>query len=264
MVKIKNLLRNIFGWLGYAIVPKIDSQKFLPPELNDQDLKIIKYVLHEKLSMVSAERLIVTALSCRYVIENNIEGDFVECGVWRGGNSLIAKSIFAETSSSKHVYLFDTFEGMTDPTSADVEKVSGRSALTRLRSEQKSMKQSNVWAYASLEMVKKVFLNKKLLDESVHFVQGKVEDTLNDPRNLPDKISVLRLDTDWYESTKMELEVLYPRLSIGGVLIVDDYGHWQGSTKAVDEYFEFHGFRPLLQLTDYSGRAGIKVFSHSK
>lgn len=90
----------------------------------------------------------------------------------------------------------------------------------------------------------------------MHFIKGKVEDTLRDERNLPEKIAVLRLDTDWYESTKVELEVLYPRLRPGGVLIIDDYGYWQGARKAVDEYF---ADRPvLLHRIDHTCRVMVK------
>jgi O-methyltransferase len=79
-------------------------------------------------------------------------------------------------------------------------------------------------------------------------------------QTLPNKICVLRLDTDWYESTKKELEILYPKLSINGCLIIDDYGHWSGAKKATDEYFETHHNRPLLHCIDYTGRAAVKVY----
>ena len=88
--------------------------------------------------------------------------------------------------------------------------------------------------------------------ERIHFVEGKVEDTI--PAHAPERIALLRLDTDWYESTRHELEHLYPRLSRGGVLIIDDYGHWQGARQAVDEYFgDAHA--ALLNRIDYTARA---------
>ena len=87
-------------------------------------------------------------------------------------------------------------------------------------------------------------------------VKGKVEDTL--PGHAPDHIAVLRLDTDWYASTKHEMEHLYPRLARGGVLIIDDYGHWAGSRQAVDEYLAEHGIHLLLNRTDYTGRMALK------
>jgi O-methyltransferase len=97
------------------------------------------------------------------------------------------------------------------------------------------------------------------LDDKIIFIQGDVAVTLEVPNNLPEGIAVLRLDTDWYESTKKELEILYPRLSVGGVLLVDDYGHWVGAREAVDEYFKRHNNRPFLVYNDNTGRAGVKV-----
>jgi O-methyltransferase len=86
---------------------------------------------------------------------------------------------------------------------------------------------------------------------------GKVEDTF--PKDTPDKIAILRLDTDWYESTRHELIHLYPKLSIGGVLIIDDYGHWEGARKAVDEYINDNTLRILLNRIDYTGRIAVKM-----
>ena len=120
-------------------------------------------------------------------------------------------------------------------------------------------KEHNEWALAHLGEVKKNFRDFGLSDRAI-FVRGDVSDTLRDVNQvLPPSISILRLDTDWYESTMTELGVLYPRLSVGGCLIVDDYGHWAGSRKATDEYFTKMGNRPFLQSTGYSGRAGVKL-----
>jgi predicted O-methyltransferase YrrM len=104
--------------------------------------------------------------------------------------------------------------------------------------------------------VRATLLSTRYPAERVHLVEGKVEDTL--PAAAPEQIAVLRLDTDWYESTKHELEQLYPRLSPGGVLILDDYGHYEGARRAVEEYFAEHGGRPLLTRVDYTGRVGVK------
>ena len=101
---------------------------------------------------------------------------------------------------------------------------------------------------------KKYWKNK--YNENIKYIEGKVEQTLSD--NNPGKIALLRLDTDWYESTKIELEVLYPLLVIGGVLIIDDYGLFHGAKKAVDEYFHSINEEPLMHRIDYSGRMIIK------
>ena len=95
-------------------------------------------------------------------------------------------------------------------------------------------------------------------EKKFQFVKGKVENTLLKEENLPKKISFLRLDTDFYESTKKELEILFPRLEKKGILIVDDYGHWKGSKKAVDEYFAFDKKFKFFHRIDYASRLYIK------
>ena len=115
----------------------------------------------------------------------------------------------------------------------------------------------NLWAIAPLDSVKRNVLSTGYPPEKLHFVQGKVEDTL--PGQAPDRVALLRLDTDWYESTRHEMVHLYPRLSERGVLILDDYGDWQGARQAVDEYFAAQQSSPLLSRMDTTGRMTVKV-----
>ena len=227
----------------------------MPVELNSSEREICKYIMAERLTMVSWERLWTTVMACKYAVDRGIEGDFVECGVWRGGNALAAAEIFKLYKSDKRVWLFDTFKGMTAPTSEDIRASDGESAKNQYLADQKET--HNDWCYASIEDVRQNFANRGLTS-NINFVEGDVCQTL-DAATLPNKICVLRLDTDWYESTKRELEVLYPKLSIGGCLIIDDYGYWSGSKKATDEYFEKNSNRPFLQYTDDTGRVAVKV-----
>jgi len=105
------------------------------------------------------------------------------------------------------------------------------------------------------ETVYKNLLTTGYPEERIHMVRGPVEETL--PQQAPERLALLRLDTDWYESTRRELVHLYPRLSDGGVLIVDDYGHWSGARRAVDEYFGQVGSRTFLSPLDYTGRLAV-------
>jgi len=226
-------------------------------ELDDKDIELINYVMEKKYSMASTQRLVNTIKSCRYVVENNVPGDFVECGVWRGGNGILAKSIFEYLGSDKNVWMFDTFKGMTEPTSVDVEAIDQTSAQIKFLENQTET--HNEWCYASLEDVQKNCLDAGVDVGSFTFIKGDICETLKINKNIPEQISVLRLDTDWYESTKAELEVLYPRLSNAGVLIIDDYGHWEGARKAVEEYFSSQRYKPLFNVIDRTGRSAIKI-----
>jgi len=159
-------------------------------------------------------------------------------------------------STSRHLYLFDTFEGMAEPTAADISHEGEKaSELLKQQVAQKDHRDS-VWAYASLSQVKETMFSTGYETSRIHFVKGKVEDTI--PENAPENISLLRLDTDWYESTRHELIHLYPRLSIGGVIIIDDYGHWLGAKRATDEYIQENNICVLLNRVDYTGRMGVK------
>ena len=255
---LKSFINEALKKIGYEIQRTSQSSSKMPIELGKAEREIIRYVMSNKLTMVSQERLFTTAMACKYVIERGIDGDFVECGVWRGGNAIVAAQIFKLYNSNKKVWLFDTFKGMTTPTDIDLVALSGKAAKHQFKAEQKET--HNEWCYASLQDVRNNFF-KLGLAEDIFFIQGDVCQTLDSKSSqLPIIISVLRLDTDWFESTKKELEFLYPKLSLNGCLIIDDYGHWFGAKKATDEYFKKHGNRPFLQYTDYTGRAGIKTF----
>jgi hypothetical protein len=161
--------------------------------------------------------------------------------------------------TDRDIYLYDTFEGMTAPTEVDVSRLD-RPALETWNAAQRQGERA--WS----ELFDPSFFNEETVVETVlstgypashvHVVRGPVEETL--PGHAPEGLALLRLDTDWYESTRHELEHLYPRLADGGVLIVDDYGHWEGSARAVEEYF---AARPplLLNRIDYAARIAVKA-----
>lgn len=254
---MKSLLKAWLGTFGLEIRRVRKDAEIFPVELDESERALLNEVVQSRYSMASRERLFCTMLACRHVVQRGIEGDFVECGVWRGGNSLIAASVFRNEEPARKVYLFDTFAGMTPPEANDRELMSGKPAKEKHEALERGS--HNEWCYASLEDVRGIFATRGFGDDRVSFVMGDVRETLLEKENLPEKISVLRLDTDWYESTMLELEILYPRLVKGGILIVDDYGHWTGSKEAVDKYFAGLGERPFLQFTDYTGRCAVKM-----
>ena len=249
---LRRWLRRLSDFIGVEIRVSPPS---MPVEFSDDDRALVRRVQDERLSMGSDLRLYATLLACKHVVASGIPGDFVECGVWRGGQAMLAQGLFKRAEATRKVYLYDTFGGMTAPSFEDVA-YTGAAARDLFPSKQRG--DHNAWCFASLDEVQGHFRAAGLLDENVVFVKGDVAETLRDIRALPKQIAVLRLDTDWYESTKLELEILYPRLATGGVLIIDDYGHWGGCQKAVDEYFKHRNDRPMLQYVDYTGRLAIK------
>ena len=159
----------------------------------------------------------------------------------------------------RDIYLYDTFEGMTAPTEADVSDSDPPALETWQRAERDNYR---AWPHlfdskeVTEEAVRAVMAQTGYPGVRLHFVRGPVEETI--PGCTPEGIALLRLDTDWYESTRHELVHLFPRLEAGGVLIVDDYGHWQGAQQAVEEYFATAHAPLLLTRIDYAARIAIK------
>lgn len=222
------------------------------PDALPWQLEIMESV--QTVTMTSPERIFALINAVAYVCENGIPGDFVECGVWKGGSSAaIAKTLVHLKVNDRTLWMYDTFDGMSQPTEADVDFL-GQTA-GQLLNQQDIAESTSVWCRSPLDEVKATMEATRYPMDQVRFVQGLVEETL--PQQSPGQLALLRLDTDWYESTKCELEVLFPKMSSGAVLIVDDYGHWQGCRKAVDEYFAQHNVAMLLNRIDYTGRIGI-------
>jgi O-methyltransferase len=249
---IKAAIRKSLRMLGFDIVRLNRGGPEYPPDFRSEETAIIREV--RPWTVTSIERLYTLIQAVRYVSSNRIEGAVVECGVWKGGSmAAVARALLQLRDLERDLYLFDTFEGMSDPTEKDID-YEGKLATDVMR-ENPAFK----CADAPLELVKKVLRQTGYPEEKIHFVKGKVEETL--PGHAPDSISLLRLDTDWYESTMHELVHLFPRLSENGVVIIDDYGHWRGSRQACDQYFAENHVPILLNRIDYTGRIALKPAS---
>ncbi len=196
----------------------------------------------------------------RYLIQNNIPGDIVECGVWKGGlMQLAGLTMLALGDTTRKLYLYDTFEGMPEPGEFDKDwnDNSPHNKWDSMKWDDKNLKGSKFGFGGSKEEIQKLMESTKYPIEKLILVKGLVEETI--PENIPSQISCLRLDTDWFSSTAHELEHLFPLLTVGGILIVDDYGYYKGARKATDEYIEKHKIQILLSRVSSLGvREGIK------
>lgn len=222
------------------------------------DVAIIERAL--PYTMTSVMRLRAVIDSVRYCIRADISGSFAECGVWRGGSVLAMICTLQELGvDDRDIYLYDTFEGMTEPTEYDRSVLDGPALLTWREAKEDGIRAwHDVFGPEAFNEgdVRAMLGSSGYPEERLHFVRGPVEKTV--PGVAPDEIALLRLDTDWYESTRHEMHHLFPRLSRGGVLLIDDYGHWEGARRAVDEYLAEVGEPLLLTAVDYTGRAAIR------
>jgi FtsZ-binding cell division protein ZapB len=208
-------------------------------------------------TMTSVERLYSLYKSVEYLVDASIPGDLAECGVWRGGSCMMmARALLASGSCDRRILLFDTFEGHPEPDPERDIDLWGNSGHDEWRRETSDGAVKG-WGLASLDEVRENMQSTGYPGDKLAYIKGAVEETV--PVNIPDRLGLLRLDTDWYESTRVALVHLYPRLVPGGVLILDDYGHYQGQRQAVDEYFAANRHRPLLHRIDYSCRVAVKL-----
>ena len=254
MSLIKSVVRETVGRFGYTILPssEVRPNREFPPDFDPATVELCRSV--GPYTMTSPERIFALRQSVLHILKHNVPGDVVECGVWKGGSMMaVARTLLAGGDTTRNLHLFDTFEGMSSPTAADVN-YRGETAPDLLSQSQNST--DWIRACGPLDEVKENMAATGYPPDQVAYVKGRVEDTI--PQYAPDRIALLRLDTDWYESTRHELDHLYPRLSPNGILIIDDYGHWTGAKKAVDEYLEELGIPLLLCRIDYTGRIAVK------
>jgi hypothetical protein len=220
--------------------------------LTQNEFKILEYIFDNQLTMTTKENVATTILGARYIAKNNIPGDFVECGVWRGGHGIAAALTFALYRVDKKIICFDTFAGMTKPKHIDKKISTGELASKNFFLNQRE--KHNAWCYASIQEVRENFIKAGIKEDKFELIEGDVIKSL--PEFKQKEISFLRLDTDWYESTKAELEFLYPKLSNSGILVTDDYGYWAGSRQAFEEFSDISHL--YLHAIDNNARIAIK------
>lgn len=238
-------------------VKKVFSRKKaeFPSDYTPEEIAIIREV--KPYTMTGSARVHCLIQAVRYIVENHISGDMVECGVWKGGSMLaVIRTLQLLKAPPRMLWLYDTYEGMPAPTAEDIGRDGKPASVQFEQHRDGEPEKGSQWCRSPFEEVQGVLAATGYPANMIRMVKGKVEDTI--PGQMPGSIALLRLDTDWYSSTKHEMEHLFPVLVSHGVMIVDDYGCWQGSRKAVDEYKSVNGIPLLLQRIDNSARITVK------
>jgi hypothetical protein len=268
---IRQILKAAADSLGYTVERKrpitviqpsaetlVEPVAEFPHDFTLQEREIWHSV--EPYTMTSKERVVSLIRAVQYLEYYRIPGAFVECGVWRGGSMMAAaRTLLAAGSTDRDLFLFDTYCGMPEADDSDVDLWGrcGTALLAQLRKlPLQEQAENNIVARCPIEAVRANLFSTGYPRDKLHFVEGRVESTI--PRYAPERIGMLRLDTDWYESTRHELVHLFPRLSSHGVLLIDDYGHWRGARLAVDEFFAQNREPIFFNRVDYTGRIAIR------
>lgn len=224
--ELRKGLRKAFGWAA----PEPEQNR----DFSDRTKALIARV--RPYTMTSNARIHAIERAVDHVVRANVAGDFVECGVWRGGSAMAAATLLKDAGeTSRRLWLYDTYAGMPKPRDEDVSW-EGVPAIGRWSRESADGRDDGSnWLQVDIEDVRRNLESTGFPADNITLIKGLVQDTV--PKNTVEKIAILRLDTDFYESTKVELEWFWPKLTQGGFLIIDDYGRWLGQRQAVDEFF---------------------------
>jgi len=256
---IKEFIKRLASSLGYEINK---TQIYdLGEEANKEIIKI------RSNTMLPYGRLVTLYQQVVFCEKHSVPGSFVECGVWKGGAvGLIALANMKHGVERRHIHLFDSFQEICAPD----ESVDGEEVVEKVRK-----KWGNVSLGGELEPLTGVYdsiggpgtleENQELLEKTVgyeskylHYHVGWFQETLPVVSSDIDSIAILRLDGDWYASTKICLEHLYAKVVSGGFVIIDDYGGYEGCRKAVDEFIQANNLKAYLSQVDSSCRYWIK------
>jgi hypothetical protein len=250
---LKKIIKFMFNFFGYTIIKKnsfLNRMEDLIVEATAEELEIINRTI--KIALASKLNLFSIIQSLKYIQNNNIKGDLVECGVFRGGSLALICFFSQKFNINSNIYGYDTFEDgflLNEFSNFDKDSKGNKLDLDNFKNpENFYYTQSEV-----LKVLKGFFIKEKYLPK---LIKGNIMQTLLEEKNLPKTISFLRLDTDLFKTTKLQLEILYPRLAKGGILHIDDYGHCPGVKKAVDDFFERKNV--WLHRVDYTCRYVIK------
>lgn len=254
-------IRNVEHEVGRHVAPHADIAA-MAPEFEES------YRIAQRYTCSSPPVAYALYRSVAHVVHTATPGDVVECGVGLGGSAyLAARSLRELDDTGRWLWLYDTFDGHWEPPGADDGYVADDDRTRLLRATarrnrtniERDGRQAAAWTepgHVGADEVRRLVERSGYPAGNVRIVEGLVQQTI--PATRPDAVAILRLDTDFYESTLHELQHLYPLLSPGGVLIVDDYGKHLGATRAVDEYFSGVTSPPLLVRLDTQGCLGVK------
>ena len=223
---------------------KKQQQNHLNGFLKVVDATFLKYYeICRVRTMLSTEALYDLWWSVKYICENDMRGDIVEMGVWQGGALELVALALNEFKGNNGIVGFDTFEGHPMPEAEEID-IWGNNMQDKFNEVTNN---GEKWAFADYDSVEK---NLKSIYSNVKLIKGVVDETV-DTSDI-NEISILRLDMDWYEPTKVALEKLCGKIQKGGVLIIDDYGHHSGAKKATDEYVKKRKLKINFRHINYS------------
>ena len=237
-MKIRRIIKNALEGAGYQIMGN-ESPIYADPAATEACIEMVS-----KNTMLSRARLVSLADQVAHCVRQGVEGDFVECGVWKGGGvGMMAGILLSEGAANRQLRLFDSFTDICAPdASVDgeraLEEVGGASSAAGEAPAPVAGAYDAIGGHGTVAACRELIEGRIAYPASlVHYYEGWFQDTLPAASREISKIALLRLDGDWYSSTKICLEHLFEKVSPGGFVVIDDYAAYEGCRKAVDEFF---------------------------
>lgn len=274
----KEGVKKVVDNLGYSIHKKAEvkpthesvaeSNSFIRFDYAEEGFKAVQ--LTKEFSMLAPINLFTLYEQAVYCEKKNIDGAYVECGVWKGGAvGIMAEANLQFGSSRRHLHLFDAFDNICPPDAAidgqkaidDTKIILGLQDTIKMAGQLESIEggYDSMGGHGTIEICKDLL--EKVINypaEFIHFHKGWFQDTLPVAKDEIDSIAILRLDGDWYASIKTCLVNLYDKVSKGGLIVIDDYGYYEGCTKAVDEFLENRNIKTFLSYSSPNCRYFVK------
>lgn len=221
---LTQLIKKIAHKLGFNTIPNSAEEIYssgTPASLNEIYKKVQPYTL------TTPERINSLISLADYCNDNKIEGDFVECGTYKGGSAAVLSMCMGE---GRHLWLYDSFKGMPETIDKD-----GQDAAMYVGE-----------CAATAADVKEAMRTISTPDDKYSIFEGWFEDTFK-AENLPEKVALLHCDADWYNSVTLVLNTFYDRIPDGGCIVLDDFGYWEGCREAFYDFCSKKGIKPLLE-----------------
>ena len=229
----KQIIKSIFNLFGYEIHKKNNfMNRFSDYIVEASDDELINLEKFERLCLASKTNLWSINQSLQHIKNKNIPGELVECGIYNGFTIAFIDKIAEQIGLNKSIWGYDTFEeGFLKDTVSENDNFN-------IKKKKFDVTNDKTDYFTKEQVIKNINKHTNFNNERIKLIKGNIIETLEKEENAPNKISFLRMDTDIYQTTKKQLEILYPKLSVGGVLHIDDYGWMSGVKDAVDEYFK--------------------------
>lgn len=264
---MKKTMKKITRSLGFELTKISRENPFEDYDYGAEAYQALS--INKENSMMPEVNLITLYEQAVYCEKFDVAGDFVECGVWKGGAvGMMAMANLTHGKKRRKLHLFDAFDDICEPdplldgekAMSDVKRLSDKES-SEIKGDIKAIEgiYDSMGGHGTMDECNELLSDKIGYDENyILYHKGWFQHTIEKESKNIEKIAILRLDGDWYDSIKIPLTFLYDKVEKGGLIVIDDYGYYEGCTKAVDEFLGARSIKTFLSYSNYGCRYFVK------